>query len=269
MDADYFKQTFHFAQEGSAPLYAQLASYLKIQIQAGVYKPGDQMLTEAVLCEILNVSRTTVRLSMNRLLEEGLIVRYRGKGSFIAEPKLRRNINYMYDFTENIRDLGAVPGSVVLNSVVKTPSETVREKLMLPDGAKVFRLSRLRCANGIPLLLETSYIPCYLCPGIESVDFAVNSLYNVLSSRYSLNLHRAEETIEAVLIDRETAKQLQVEKKMPGYRIERISYLGSGHVFEYTKSITRADKCVFKLDLMRNDASGRHVVDFERRLTTV
>lgn len=268
MDAEYFKRTFHFSQDGTAPLYAQLASYIKYQIQTSVFKPGDRMITETELCEILGVSRTTVRLSMNKLVDEGLIVRYRGKGSFIAEQKLRRNINYMYNFTENIRGLGATPSSTVLQCRVEKADGMVAQRLNLPgDGAEVFRLTRLRCANGNPLMLETSYIPYYLCPDIEIINFEVASLYSVLSNQYSLNLYHAEETIEAIIIEREMAEQMQISKKMPGYQIERVSYLDSGYVFEYTKSVTRADKCVFKLDLYRNSASGKSTVDFERRLT--
>ena len=116
MDKEYFKETFRFSADSSSPLYMQLASYIKIQIQAGVLKPGDKMITENELCEILNVSRTTVRQCMNQLTEGGYIVRHRGKGSFIADQKLKRPINYLYDFTENILSLGATPSSRVLQS---------------------------------------------------------------------------------------------------------------------------------------------------------
>lgn len=270
MDAEYFKKTFHFTADSTTPLYAQLAAYIKFQIQAGVFKPGDRMITENEICSILGVSRTTVRLSMNRLVEEGLIVRYRGKGSYIAEQKLRRNINYMYNFTENIRDLGATPSSITLSSGVEKADEQVAQRLDLPGtNTDVFHLTRLRCANGNPLLLETSYIPYYLCPGIEIINFEVASLYNVLSSQYSLNLYHAEETIEAILIEKDTAELMQCPKKMPGYQIERVSYLDSGYIFEYTRSITRADKCVFKLDLYRSGNTGKNTVDFERRLSAL
>ena len=116
MDINYFKRTFKFSEDTSIPLYEQLTSYIKIQIQAGVLKPGDKMITENELCEILNVSRTTVRQSMNKLVEQKFIYRYRGKGSFIADQKVKRAINYLYNFTEDMRKLGTVPSSIVLKS---------------------------------------------------------------------------------------------------------------------------------------------------------
>ena len=129
MDIDYFKETFQFSPESDSPLYEQLASYIKIQIQAGVLKPGDQTITETNLCSILNISRTTVRQCMDRLVDEGLLVRYRGRGSFIADPKMKRNINYLYNFTENMRELGAVPASVVIKSEVVEADQYIRDQL--------------------------------------------------------------------------------------------------------------------------------------------
>jgi GntR family transcriptional regulator len=267
LSMDYFKQTFKFIPGSSMPLYAQLASYIKMQIQASVFKPGDKMIAEQDLCNILNVSRTTIRQSMNRLVDEGLLVRYRGKGSFIADQKLRRNINYMYNFTENIRDAGAVPSSIVLQKEICQASQTINEKLQLPKGTdRVFFLSRLRCADNEPLIFEKTYIPYYLCGGIEALDFSGLSLYQTLSNRYSLNLFHAVETIEAVIISGDNEKKLKCRGRMPGYKIQRISYLESGYIFEYTTSITRADKCIFRLDLYKNANSVKHNVDFERQL---
>jgi GntR family transcriptional regulator len=111
MTIGYLKKTFKFNGENTTPLYMQLALYIKMQIQAGIFKTGERVMAEDELCKTLNISRTTVRLAMNRLVEEGLIIRYRGKGSFIADQKLRRNINYMYNFTENMWNMGMTPSS--------------------------------------------------------------------------------------------------------------------------------------------------------------
>ncbi len=267
MDIEYFKKTFKFSPESSTPLYEQLAAYIKIQIQAGVLKPGDKMVTENKLCEVLNVSRTTIRQAMNRLVEEGLLIRYRGKGSYIGEQKLKRNINYMYNFSENIRDAGAVPSSVVLQSKVVDVEESIATLLQLPRGqSKAFLLKRLRCANDEPIILETSYIPYYLCSGIEKNDFSTASLYNILTNYYKLQPYHAVETIESILISSEYAKRLKCKAKEPGYKIERLSHLESGYVFEFTTSITRADKCIFILDLYRNGNVNKSTIEFQRRL---
>jgi GntR family transcriptional regulator len=269
VDVDYFKQSFRFANEGTSPLYAQLAAYIRTQIQAGVLKPGDQMLTETTLCEILGVSRTTVRQSLNRLVEEGLLVRYRGKGSFIASPKMRRSMNHLYDFTDDMLSLGATPSSIVLKAeVVAHPPDAVIQALRLPPGQQAtFFLDRLRCANNEPILWEQTHIPYYLCSGIELYSFENTSLYYTLSKRFSLNLYRAIETLEAVVITKEEAKGLQCKPKVAGYRIRRVSYLDSGVPFEWTTSVTRADRCFFQFDLFKDAPANKNPVEIQRHIT--
>lgn len=177
IDVESFKRDFHFDPISSSPRYLQLYSFIKHQIKAGVFKVNDQLIAENELCEILNVSRTTVRLAMDQLINEGLIVRYRGKGSFIAEEKIRRKINYLYNFTNNMQEVGAKPSSKVLESVVITADDFIAQKLALPaENRQVFKLMRIRCANDNPLLFETTYIPYYLCEGIEHNDFHKASL---------------------------------------------------------------------------------------------
>lgn len=267
MSKEHFKRTFKLAQDSNTPIYTQLADYLKHQIQSGVLKPGDKMIGENDIVNMLGISRTTVRLSLDRLVDEGLIVRYRGKGSYIAEPRLRRNINYLYNFTENIRASGAYPSSIVIHSGITEADASTKEKLHLAEeGTNVFLLERLRLANGEPLIIEKTYIPYYLCHGIESIDFATSSLYTVLENRYGLNICRAEETIEAIVIDKDVCKQLSCKPCMPGYKIERISYLESGYICEYTTSITRSDKCIFKLDLYNSKSAKSGSIDFKRQL---
>ncbi|WP_312426845.1 GntR family transcriptional regulator [Lacrimispora sp.] len=267
MDINYFKETFQFQTGSNKPLYEQLTSYIKIQIQAGVLKPGEQMLTEQQLCEILNVSRNTVRQSLNRLVDDGLLVRYRGKGSFIADEKIKRQINYLYNFTENMLSLGATPSSVILSYGVEDADAKIKKNLELPQGqTKVFALVRLRCANGVPILYERTYIPYYLCPGIEHINFETTSLYHILDERYKLNLYHATETIEAVLINQTEAKLLECKSKSAGYEINRISHLDSGFIFEFTTSITRADKCVFQMELYKNPSDSKFPVNIERQV---
>jgi Transcriptional regulators len=268
MDKEYFKSTFKLSQNATAPIYNQLAEYLKYNIQSGVLKPGDKMIGENDIVEILDISRTTVRLALNSLVEEGLVVRYRGKGTFIAEPKLRRSINYLYNFTENIKVSGSIPSSEIIRCEVVSADDKIKEKLKLATvNQKVFVLERLRLADGEPLIIENTFIPYYLCPGIESTDFSKASLYNVLETQHGINIYHAEETIEATIINKKNAAMLKCKNGLAGYSIERISYLDSGYICEYTSSVTRGDRCVFKLDLYNSKNSKGGSIDFERKLS--
>lgn len=268
MDIEYFKNTFRFSESSVMPLYLQLAAYLRIQIQNGVLQPGDMMIAENSLCEILNISRTTVRQSMNQLVEEGLLVRYRGKGTFIANMKIKRNMNHLYNFTEDMKTVGAAPCSKVLKSeVLKTCPEEIAEILKLPTPqAPVFYLERLRLANNEPILWERTYIPYYLCNKIESYDFNKNSLYRILSDTYQLEMYHAKESLDAIILSRKEAELLESKPRSAGYKIRRVSYLSSGFAFEYTTSVTRADKCTYQFDLYKNTASKKTPLEIKRNI---
>ncbi|NCD07034.1 MAG: GntR family transcriptional regulator [Spirochaetia bacterium] len=267
--AEYVLKTFDYERNVKIPFYVQFASYIRLQIQAGNFKADDVMVTETKLCEILNVSRTTIRQSFNMLVEEGYLVRTRGRGSYISKPKLNRRIDYMYNFTESINRINAKPSSVVLDCKIIKANSTVAEVMKLPlENSFVFYLRRLRCANNQPILVEESFIPALLCPNIIDIDFSKNSLYSTLKNKYGLNIDRAQETIEAIIIDKDTENLLKCGKNsMPGYRIERLAYLKSGMIFEFTRSITRADKCVFKLELKYSNKNGNGI-DIERKINT-
>ena len=267
MDIDFFNHTFHLAPTTGTPLYEQLISYFRTMIQSGALKPGDKVITEGELCRCLNISRTTVRQAMEQLTAEGRIVRYRGKGSFIANPKMYRQTNYLYNFTENMHSLGVTPTSRILMASTEEASALIKDKLKLPGTqSRIFHLRRLRCADGTPLLLEDTFIPYYLCEGIEQLDFSTASLYEVLSERYALQLYHATETIEAVVLGRTEAAQLECKAKTAGYRITRISNLDSGYPFEFTQSITRADRCVFQFELYQHNNAAKNTIRFQRQV---
>ncbi|MBC8571222.1 GntR family transcriptional regulator [Zongyangia hominis] len=268
MDVEYFQKTFHFTPESKLSLYAQLASYIRVQIQAGVLQPGDKMIPENCISELLGISRTTVRQCMNRLVEEGLLIRYRGKGTFITDRKQRRNISYVYGYTDNLLEAGFTPSSIIMEQrVVEVTDPQIREKLMLPQGqTQAFFLSRLRCANGEPIIQENAYIPYYLCNGIEQINFESASLYQVLSSRFSITIDHVTERIDSVIVDKHIAGLLRcsTDRPVPGYKLEHISYLDSGYVVEVTTSIARADQCSFYLEFSKS--GGRSNFYFTRQM---
>lgn len=250
MKPNEIAESLQLSMDATLPLYEQMTSALRRQIRSGALAPGDKLPTENSLVETLHVSRTTVRQAMDQLVDEGLIIRHRGRGSFVASPKMKRTIGGLYNFTENMRELGATPTSTVLENAVEEADDRIRTRLQLPaNQTKVFHLTRLRCADTAPMLLEDTYIPYYLCEGIEQVDFAHASLYQTLSTRYALNLYHATETIEAIAIDKAEAQLLECTQKTPGYRITRVSNLDSGLIYEFTSSITNAERCAFQLEL--------------------
>jgi GntR family transcriptional regulator len=255
---------FHggLSEENDTPLYSQLILLLKRQIHSGILKPGDLIPSENQLCAEYRVSRSTVRQALNQLTEEGLLLRRRGKGTFVASEKLNRNINHLYSFSEDMLASGRNPRSVILEKAVMLPGAAIADALGLPENGEVFKLTRLRLADEEPLLLETTYLPLQLCPTIFNEDLGVHSLYALLRSRYHLNLYRAVETYEAVKLTKEAAQLLRCKAQAPAFNIHRLAYLDSGIAFEYTSSVARSDKCRFRVELFSN----KDKVNFSRQL---
>jgi GntR family transcriptional regulator len=249
---------------GNAPLHYQIMDIIKRQITAGILKPGDLIPSESQLCAQYDVSRTTVRQALNQLVEENLLIRRRGKGSFVADKKLHRSINDLYSFSEDMKSLGIMPSSIIIEQEIIPAAEEVMHTLALsPANNKVFKIKRVRLADSEPILLETTYIPAYLCPNIMQEDLSSASLYTILKNRYQLNFFRATETYEAVKMDAESARLLQAKQQAGAFKIKRIAYLDTGRPFELTHSITRGDKCTFKVELQ----ATKKGVDFSRELT--
>ena len=269
MNIEYFKETFHILPESNKPLYQQLYEYFKRLILNGTLQEGDQMLPEIQICEAMDLSRSTVRKTMDKLIEDGLILRRRGKGSYVTSHKLRRQINYLYNFSENMESIGVHPSSIVLEcKVLKKAPKEIREILRLhSENPSVFLLKRIRLADGEPILCENTYIPYHLCPGIQKLRFSSQSLYTVLLERYLLEPYRATESIEAVFLSDQDKELLECTEDIPGFKISRVSYLESGEIFEYTTSLTRADKCVFTMELFKNPSPTTYPIQIRRNIT--
>ena len=239
------------------PIYLQLVNHIRMQIKSGMLKPGEKMPPEEEICATLGISRTTVRQAMNQLVEQGLLTRYRGKGTFVSMQKYSRSFSHLYNFSSDMHAIGAVPSSRVLkHEIIDVEDSFIQEHLELPSGrTKVFHLKRVRCADDEAILIEDTYIPCFLCPGIEVYNFEQLSLYDTLKDHYNLEPFNAIETLQAIIIPIKEQKILGCKGNTIGYRIQRTARLNSNFVYEFTISITRADICSYQFQLNNQSAA--------------
>ncbi|MGQ9621842.1 MAG: GntR family transcriptional regulator [Candidatus Caldatribacteriaceae bacterium] len=249
-------------EESGVPLYQQLKNILKGQILSGVLKPGDKIPPETDLCTKYGVSRITVRQAIHSLVEEGFLYRKQGKGTFVTSPKLRRRLPKLYSFTEDMLELGLRPSSKVLACEVVVADRKTKEILKLPPGEeRVNRVVRVRCANDEPILIETTFIPLYLCPGLIEEDLEKGSLYALLRDKYSLLLDHAYETYEVGKVRKEEAQHLKCRAGLPAFVIERVTYLRNEIPVELTKSVARGDRLRFTVLLVADQAQIRREVE--------
>ncbi len=233
------------------PLYHQLKTAIQRDIEAGRWEPGARLPTEDALITRFHVSKITVRQALRELAQMGYIRREQGRGTFVQRPPIEEGPRELTSFSGEMRGHGLVATSLVLEQGVVPATADIASRLDITAGAPVFRLRRLRLADGEPMGLQTAYISMQLVPGIDALAFANASLYDVLATRYSLFPAAARETHQAVLVPDEAAPLLRVPAGSPALSAERLTSLGDGRPLEYVDSIMRGDRYRIVLDLTR------------------
>jgi GntR family transcriptional regulator len=196
------------------PLYHQLRDSMRAHIENGEFKIGDAIPSEKDLCKRYVVSRMTVRLAIKELVNEGLLVRSAGKGTFVCKPSVEQNLHKLTSFTEDMISRGFEPSSVIVSQEVVPGKDIKRiaEKLRLDDNDRIIKTMRLRLADGQPMAIETTHIPYILCPALLKEDLVKGSIKKILEGKWGLIYYKAEQTIEAGLADDYEAKMLGIKK---------------------------------------------------------
>jgi GntR family transcriptional regulator len=238
------------------PLHAQVKQALTDHIIRRSWAPGDRIPGDLELCEQFAVSRTTVRQALAELAHEGWVLRERGRGTFVAPPKLtERAIERLSGFFEDMDALGFPVVSQVLRQQVGAADEQAAARLDLQPGAAVVEIERLRFVEDEPVVLTTTYLPQALVPGLESADLTRRSLYEYLQTECGLTLARGRRTFEAVAADARQARLLGVAKGAPLAYLQSVSYLADGRPIEFYLAYHRGDRSRFEVELMRTPAS--------------
>lgn len=232
----------------AAPRYSQIISYYQSLIESGKLVEGEQMPTEEAIGELFGVSRITVRQALDGLAQGEYIYKIQGKGSFVTSRKANMRLDHLIGFSEEMRGLGMKPSSMLIDQVIMNPSETTARALKLDKAQKVYVISRVRCADGVPMAVERVYLPFTRFAGIETHDLK-ESLYSLLRDRYGCESSKAAQSIQAGLVNSADAKLLQIKTGAPILRISRTTYDADDIPFEYTESVYRGDKYIFRVTL--------------------
>mgnify|MGYP000844101012 CR=1 FL=1 len=240
---------FQADEQSSSPLYLQLAVALAKAINEGRYQANEALPSERVLAEELNLSRVTARKAIERLVEQGLIVRKRGSGNYIA-PRLEQPLTRLSSFSEELHQRGFVPQSRWLSRgfVAAGPDEQIA--LELKSGERVARLERQRLADGVVMAFEVSVLPESVLPEPEAVSA---SLYTHLSHTGQAPV-RALQHIRAINADAKLAGLLEVPPGAAVLFITRVGYVASGKAVELTHSYCRSDYYDFVAEMRRDPA---------------
>jgi GntR family transcriptional regulator len=229
-------------KSGFVPLYYQIQRALMEKIHSGELATGDPLASEEELARVYQVSRMTARQALHGLKTSGFAVSQKGRGTFVTRPKLEKNIMHLKGFTEDMKHLGMVPSSKLLEQTVVKATTDLAEQLRVDPDDLVMRLRRLRLADGIPMALEQSHIPLRLFPGLEKINFAKQSLYFVLRETYAVKVAWADEVIEALPATREESALLTIPNKASVLSISRVIMTTEETPIEVACSRYRGDR---------------------------
>lgn len=234
---------------GRTQLYYQVYDILHDDIRKGVYKPGELLPTENELIDRYKISRVTVRKAMDLLLNDGLIAKRRGYGTFVQPHKVEQTMSKVLHFSSDMEKRGFKSSTSMLVNEMVPATKAIAEALNIDEGEPMVHVSRLRYADGIPMCMESAYLIYKSCPDVLGKDFSVSSMRNFLVEKYNIVWKSASQKIFAMNATPKLAGSLQVHEGDPLFYIERLSFTQDGKPGEYLQSYYRGDSYYLTAEL--------------------
>lgn len=236
------------------PLYYQLRNAVLQQIENGTLAPGDTLPTERELIDRYRVSRITVRQALSSLMADGLLYRQRGLGTFVRKSRIEQELSTLTGFSEEMIARGLVPGARLISAEMAETDSAVAAKMQVEPGGRIFRLVRLRLANGEPMALDVNYLPAEIGEQLlkENLEEALYTLF----PKMGVELDWADQAIQAAPADELVAQQLGIKKGAPVLLMERVVSATDGRVVEYSRTSYRADRYIYRVRLKRARIPG-------------
>jgi GntR family transcriptional regulator len=232
------------------PFYFQLKQIILADIEAQGLRPGDRYVGDHELSAKYDVSRTVVRQALGELESEGVIERIKGRGTFIAHPKvdegLARSLTGLY---EEVRGRGSALRSEVRRLELVPAGDAVAEILQLPADTPVFVIERLRFVDGEPWVLVTTHVPQALAPGLADEDLSEQSLYELLKTKYGVVINYGRRTVEAAVASAPLARSLGISPGDPVLVLRSVVFSADKKPVETFVAYHRGDRSRFQVEL--------------------
>lgn len=241
----------------STPLWLQLKHALRDLITFGI-KAGDQIPTEAQLCAAYSLSRVTVRQAITSLVDEGLLERRQGRGTFVTSARLAETLSEAQHFLLSGFDAAALSDIVVESVDTVAAPEWIGTKLGLGPEENVFKIRKLLLSETEQVAFRTSYVPVKIVPTLLEADLT-SPLIISLEKNFGLRLSTAEETIEFIVADEFRAQMLGTGVNHPLILVERVVRLENGAGVKCSRTFYKADRFRFSRRLERDKGAAKSV----------
>ncbi len=236
------------------PLHYQLTQNLREGIREGVWNLGDIFPTDKQLMEKYDVSSTTVRRAVGQLVQEGLLERKAGRGTFVKKKPVEETLGSLTGFFEEMVKRGFTPSADVISLRAVELTEKELEKtpeLNVFNNQKMFLIEKVQKLNDEPIVYLQSYWPYEIGKKMAEFELTKTGLYEIASKALGLVLTRAEQTISADVAHKKVADLLRVSTKFPLLTMKRVAYTGEQPI-EYSFNAYRADRYQYKMILQQS-----------------
>ncbi|WP_321971652.1 GntR family transcriptional regulator [Paratractidigestivibacter sp.] len=234
--------------EGSAPLYQQLKDRVLQLIATRAFDDSTPLPREQDIADTLGLSRGTVRRCFQDLVDDGTIIRRRGRGTFVNYRRDAHTLGAAFNFTAEISALGKVPSSRVISLRKRAAKGGVAKRLSIPEGTEVWEIRRVRYADENPMQYVTAFVPVTVCPELTK-EALTASLYTIIATASGRMPARATEVYEAVNLDGAEARALGLEPGCAALRVLRTTFDQHMRPFEASVIVMRGDRDRFMLTL--------------------
>ena len=229
-----------FVRTDGVPIYIQIRESLRAEITKGILRRGEQLPSENELAAKYNVSRMTIRESIEDLVDEGLLYRRHGVGTFVAYPHLQRDHTRLTSFFDKAENEGVKVQAKLLSLEVIPATPKVAQALDIPAGSQVIRVKTLRYADGVPITVHDAHIPHQLFPSLVNENLEVQHLWT-LFEKNGYRVRRAIQRLEAREASKEVAHLMKIKEGAPVLFKERTVYADDGTPVEFTYCYNRGD----------------------------
>lgn|GEM_PF-893205 len=235
---------FIIANSPLSAVYKNIAAEITQRIYQGDYPSGSYLPSENSLAQEFEVTRSTIRKALNVLKEKGTIESRQGKGYLVRELHWEQSLLQFYSFGKNIAQNIENPETRVLDYKKIDNLKTVDEF----KAIELWQIDRLRLMNGVPLILETSYIPVEYLEEFETIELKQDSLYNLLKKNNN-NVVKAKEYLEPVSPSLEDQELLEIKEQVCLFQTLRYSYNSKEELVELRESLIRGDHFRFSVEM--------------------
>ncbi len=235
------------------PLYTRIQEYIAELILSGKLKPESKIQSEREFSEDLGVSRMTVRKALTELVNEGLLERKHGSGTYVSKPKITYESMELVNYVQAMQKRNIATATQLLEFSEMVASRRLSEILEIEIGAPIYHVVLLRFANRVPVILERGFFPLLYYPKMEEWDLEKTSIIDLITSLYSIKLGKISQSVEAVAATDQLAQQLRIEEGDPLLMLSRTIF-----------SRDAEKPIVFSQDFLRNDYARIHTdIDIE------